>query len=136
MLSQLQKRLGAGESEVRNYTPFYNGWTCWYVRDRKDELITIGWEPANPAAKRQVDMISIDSFHSNHSHDRKIAANVLGFWGSIQLGESRSTLKSQLKTLGTPVAEGGNVLLWNTREIEVQAIFKRGRLIKVWIYPQ
>ena len=129
-LSDLIRRIGRGESVVRNYSPFRDGWTSWKVGGRKDELLTVNWNPASPKSRRRIDRIVIDRFPTQK---RFTAADPrkLEFWGTIRLGETPAELTKQLLSIGKPARTSASHLSWKTKAIEISAAFENGHLYSI-----
>lgn len=126
-LSDLIARIGPGESVVRDYSPFWNGWTYWKISGRKDVVLTVRWEPAFPKGRRKIDSITIDLFPAR-GHVNRADASRLGFWGTLHLDETPAELTKKFRSLGEPIRANASHLSWKNKMIEISADFEHGHL--------
>jgi len=131
-LPALEANIGRGESVVRDEELHNDGWTYWKIRGRKDEMLFVYWEPANPPSKRTITRITIESFRNKS--DRSASAvdpKLLGYWGKVQLGTSPSILKKRLTSLGAPKVSNAKEIEWRTRGLTITAEFSHEKLFSI-----
>ena len=129
-LSDLIVRVGPGMSVVRDYSPFWNGWTYWKIKGKKDAMLTVVWEPASPYSHRKIESMTIDLFHKR-GRTKSVDPSRLGFWGTIRLGETPTELRQQLFFLGRPRQDDASHLSWKSKTIQVIADFRNGHLYSI-----